>query len=332
MIALLMAISITLTADTVRERAVTIPGPVPLAGVLTLPAEGTARSPGVVIVHGSGGGDRNGTLGPNTPYRDLARALAARGITVLRYDKRAGVRPLWYANRTFTVREETIDDAVSALQLLRSQPEVDSTRVFVLGHSLGGFLAPRIAAADGRLAGMVLMAGAFITPLPELMIRQMDYIASVSPPEDSSRVAAQRRVFQHNATRIAAMTEADSASKVLYLGAPAAYWLDLRRYDPAAALRTRTEPTLILQGERDYQVTTQMLDEFLNALGPRPQTTVRRYPDLNHLLIPGAGPPRPAEYNDPGHVADEVSRDIAEWIGTVGPGARTGTPGTSGVS
>jgi dienelactone hydrolase len=306
--------SLVFPGDTLREIAIVVPGPVPLHGVLTLPARSGESFPGVVIVHGSGGGDRDGTLGPNKPYRDLAAGLAARGIAVLRYDKRAGVKPLWYLNRAFTVREETIDDAVSALAVLRNHPEVDPSRTFVVGHSLGGQLAPRIAEADGHLAGMILMAGAWITPLPELMVEQMDYMLTIASREDSARLAAQRRVIQHNVDRIAALSPADSGNLSLMLGAPAAYWLDLRQSDPVASLRARPEPVLILQGERDYQVTPAMLDDFLASLGERPATTVVRYTTLNHLFIAGVGVPRPGEYSDAGSVASSVVDDIARWV------------------
>src|SRR6185436_6522694 len=101
---------------------ITVAGPVPLPGTLTLPA-GKGPFPGVILVHGSGGGDRDETLGPNKPFRDIAWGLAAQGIVVLRYDKRAKVQPMWYANRAFTVYEEVTQDALSALDLLRQQPE-----------------------------------------------------------------------------------------------------------------------------------------------------------------------------------------------------------------
>lgn len=301
-------------ADTVTEREVRIPGPVPLPGVLTLPAQGTGPWPAVVIVHGSGPGDRDGTVGAAKPYRDLARGLAERGIVVLRYDKRTRVQPMWFANRAFTVHDEVVEDAVSAITLLRGQAEVDPRRVHVIGHSLGGHLAPRIAEADGSLASVIVMAGAYRGALVPLMLRQLEYIQSVSAPGDTAAIAAQRRMVEPLAGRIAALTDADSARTTPILGAPPAYWLDLDRYDPVKTLRDRTEPVLFLQGERDYQVTPVLLDEFLAALGDRPGTTVHRFPGLNHLFIAGAGVPRPAEYGIPGHVDGKVMDVIAEWI------------------
>jgi dienelactone hydrolase len=301
--------------DTIREREVVIPGEVPLPGVLTLPATGRGPFPAVVIVHGSGAGDRDMTIGPNKPYRDMAHGLAARGIAVLRYDKRARVAPASYANRVFTLREETIDDAVSAFGLLRSLPEIDATRLHVVGHSLGGYAAPRIAATDGALAGMVLMAGAWVTPLPELMLTQFRYIASVaSSPAESTAVTQQLVMIAPMVEALGRLTAADSSRLTPILGAPPSYWLDMRAYDQVRLLRDRPEPTLILQGERDYQVTPGELDAFLAQLGARKDTRVIRYPGLNHLFIMGTGAPRPAEYATPGKVDARVMDDLAAWV------------------
>jgi fermentation-respiration switch protein FrsA (DUF1100 family) len=310
---LVAASVVVMPIDTVREREVIIPGPVQLEGTLTLPA-GDGPFPALVIVHGSGAGDRDGTLGPNKPYRDLAQGLAQRGVAVLRYEKRSRAQPMWFLNRGFTVRDEVIEDAVAALALLREQPEVDASRTFLAGHSLGGILAPRIAATDGKLAGFVMVAGAWVTPLPQLMLKQLDYIASVSSSADSARVMSQRSAIGAMVDRIEKLTPADSASTTLLMGAPAAYWLDLRGYDPVAALLDRSEPVLLIQGGRDYQVTPAMLDEFLGRLGKRENTTIRRYPSLNHLLIAGEGVPRPAEYATAGNVSEEVIADVANWV------------------
>lgn len=310
---LLAASVVMVPIDSVRERDVIVPGPVPLEGTLTLPA-GTGPFPAIVIVHGSGPGDRDGTLGPNKPYRDLARGLAERGVAVLRYEKRSRAQPMWFLNRSFTVRDEVIDDAVAALALLREQPEVDASRTFIAGHSAGGILVPRIAAADDKLAGLVMLAGAWVTPIPQLMLKQLDYIASVSSDADAARVASQRNAISAMADRIEQLTPADSASTVLLMGAPASYWLDLRGYDPVATLLDRPEPVLMIQGERDYQVTPEMLEEFLARLGKRENTTVRRYGSLNHLLVAGEGVPRPAEYATQGKVSNEVIVDLAEWV------------------
>lgn len=315
MVASALALLAVLTVDTVTTIELTVPGPVPLPATLTLPTGG-GKVAAVVIVHGSGPGDRHGTLGPNAPYDDLARGLAQQGIAVLRYDKRTRVKPLSFLGRPFTVQDEVIDDALAAIALLRSRPEIDAGRVVLLGHSLGGFLAPRIAREDARLAGVILWAGAFREQVPELMVRQLEYIASVAGA-DSARVRGQRDQVGIMARQIAALTAADSASIAVVMGAPPAYWLDLRDYDPVATLQGLAVPVLIQQGGMDYQVTYPMLDGFLAELGPRPGLTVQRYATLNHLFIASEGTPRPAMYAVPGTVSPEVIVAIAAWVRTL---------------
>ena len=131
-----------------------------LPATLTVPA-GTGPFPAVVLVHGSGPNDRDETVGANKPFKDLATGLASRGIAVLRYDKRTRVHRARTAKLTgLTVREEVIEDVLEAVKALRAQPGIDSARVFVLGHSLGGMLIPRIASADPTIPGFIVMAGA----------------------------------------------------------------------------------------------------------------------------------------------------------------------------
>jgi fermentation-respiration switch protein FrsA (DUF1100 family) len=104
----------------------------------------------------------------------------------------------------------------------------------------------------------------------------------------------------------------------LPLGIPAAYWLDLRAYDPTATARGLPMPILVVQGGRDYQVPPSELVGWRTALEGREDTTIREYPALNHLLMAGTGPSRPAEYAQPGHVAPEVVADLATWVRAAG--------------
>ncbi len=295
------------------ERALEVPTPAAALGATFLAPASPGRHPAVVIVHGSGPADRDLTYGPNAPYRDIAIGLAARGVASLRYDKRTKVKPFWFANRVFTVRDETIDDALAAVALVRQQPEVDPSRVVVIGHSLGGMLAPRIAAADPTLAGIVILAGATESSLTEQITRQFAYIGAL-PGADTAAINGQMRMLAPMIEKVRAITPADSAETKLVLGAPAAYWLDLAAYSSAATLRGLTIPTLVLQGGRDYQVTTAQLEHWLGVLGPRERVTVKQYPTLNHHFMAGSGLSRPEEYLKPAHVDPRVIDDIATWV------------------
>ena len=292
-----------------REREVTVgSGEWALPGTLTLPAEGAGPFPALVLVHGSGPNDRDETVGGTKVFRDLAGGLAARGVAVLRYEKRTKVHGTKMKGLDVTPKEEVVDDAVAALALLRVQPEVDPRRVAPLGHSLGGTLAPRIASTDGKTAGLVVLSGS-TRPPEEIVVDQADHLVSVG-----AATAEQAAAVKADAERIRAMKPgAPEAKGATLLGAPAFYWLAFRAIDPAAEAKQLRLPILVLAGGRDYQVTAKDLDGWRAALGSDARATIRLFPALNHLFVAGEGPSTPAEYEKPGHVAPEVVEAIAAW-------------------
>jgi uncharacterized protein len=283
-----------------------------LPATLTSPA-GTGPWPGVVLVHGSGPNDRDETVGANKPFKDLATGLASRGIAVLRYDKRTMVHRAKVATlKNFTVTQEVTEDAIEAVKALRAQPGIDPKRVFVLGHSLGGMLIPRIGLADPTIAGLMILAGP-ARPLEEAIVAQTRYLTMADGTISTEEQQAIDQVTAI-ANSVRALKTEEATSGRMISGAPAAYWLDLRGYDPPSEATRVKAPMLILHGERDYQVTVEELGRWKAALGSRRDVTVRSYPALNHLFIAGTGASLPAEYQVPGHVAEEVIRDVATWV------------------
>ena len=267
-----------------------------LPGTLAIP-NGKGPFPAVVLVHGSGPHDRDETVGGAKPFKDLAQGLASRGIAVLRYVKRTKQYPVAEAAPTMTA--ESVDDAVRAAELLRRQPEIDPKRIYVLGHSQGGYLMPRIMQRDAKLAGVVVMAGS-VRPLEELVVEQTEYLLSLS----GGGTPAQRNQLEQ--------LKKDPWSIAPNL--PPSYREDLKGYDPAAEAKKIDMPMLILQGERDYQVTMKDFKLWQAALSGRSNVTFHNYPKLNHLFVAGEGASSPAEYEKAGHIAAEAIEDIAKWI------------------
>ena len=303
--------------DKFHERDTTITsGRWQLPGVLTLPSTKSAL-PAVVLVQGSGPHDQDETLGPAKPFKDLAWGLATQNIAVLRYVKRTkqyGADSK--GDDPFTVKDEVTDDAIAAVALLaKKMPEINKKQIYVLGHSLGGMLAPRIAAQDSQVAGIIILAGN-TRPLEKLVIDQIKYIASLtaaSTPENQKQI--------DRAEAIAAQVESPAlkpTDTVDFFGSPipGSYFLDLRTYDPAKTAAGLKVPILILQGGRDYQVTAADFDIWKKELVNDPRVTFKFYPTYTHLFTPGAGsgPPSPQDYDVPSNVSEDVITDIAKWI------------------
>ena len=302
--------------DKFHERDTTIvSGRWEMPGVLTLP-QVKYPVPAVVLVQGSGPQDQDEPIGPSKPFKDVAWGLASQNIAVLRYVKRTkqygadskGEAP-------FTVKDEVTDDAEAAIALLAKMPEINKKQIYVLGHSLGGMLAPRIAAADSQVAGIIIMAG-IARPMEKVVIDQIRYIASLTSaqtPENQKQI--------ERAEAIAAQVESPSLkpdSTVDFFGSPipGSYFLDLRNYDPVKVAAGLKIPILVLQGGRDYQVTSADFDIWKKELANDPRATFKFYPSYTHLLNPGAGsgPPSPQDYAIPGNVGEDVISDIAHWI------------------
>ncbi len=283
----------------------------PLPATLSLP-NGPGPFPAVVLVHGSGPNDRDESVGAAKPFRDLAEGLASCGVAVLRYEKRTRHHAAKLASAgSVTLREEVIDDALAALALLRRTPGVDPHRVFLLGHSLGAWLAPLIAAEDARLAGVILMA-APARPLEQLYVEQIRYILSLEPaPTPAARSKIEEA--EREAAAVRQIRESGQGPERA-LGAPRSYWLSFRGLDPPGTAATLPAPVLVLHGGRDYQVTGEDFRLWRQALQSKSGAQLKHYPALNHLFQPGEGKSTPGEYDKPGHVAPEAVRDLCQWI------------------
>jgi pimeloyl-ACP methyl ester carboxylesterase len=291
-----------------REKSVVVKGPAgDLAATLTVPAS-AKPVPGVLMLSGSGPNDRDETIGPNKPFRDLARGLADRGVATLRFDKRTVT--VKDVSKASTIRDEYVVDGLEALALLRRASGVDPSRLFVLGHSLGTLAAPVVAKDAKDVRGLILLAGP-ARPPDALLHDQITFqmrVAGQDAAEIESEAAQVARAFER--------LRSDPSDSTAILGAPATYWRDLLRLDLPTLLAESTLPALVIQGEKDVQVSKTLdFDVLRTKLGEgNGRFAYRSYPNLNHLLIPVTGEATGKEYGIAGTVDRAVSEEIAGWI------------------
>jgi dienelactone hydrolase len=304
-------------SESFTERDVTIgAGPLQVSGSQTLPRLSTpARA--VVLLSGSGPSDRDGTVGANKPLKDLAWGLGSRRIATLRYDK------VTYAHAAklvgipdFTMVDEYVDHTVAAIERLQGDPLIDPAHIYLLGHSLGGSILPRIAARVTTVAGLIILAGG-AQPIHHSIVRQVRYLAALRPGADVENDSAVQEFTRQADLIDSPAFSASTPANELPFNVPAPYWLDARGYDPVATAADLNTPMLILQGSRDYQVTVaDDLRRWQDGLAHRTNVTFRIYPADNHFFFPGSGPSSPDEYTPPQHVDHRVITNISTWIGS----------------
>jgi hypothetical protein len=291
----------------------------PLNGILSLPENCSSKVPAVVLVHGSGPTNMDEKVGNNYPFKDLAEGLSQRGIAALRYDKRTFVYGKEMKNETgLCVKEETIEDAVLAADLLRQDSRIDSNQIFIIGHSLGGMLAPRIDAEGGHFAGIIIMGGS-PRKLEEILMEQNnDVLESLNmflKMIAKKQIAALSSKFD----KIYTLSDEEAKSTVV-LGkySRAYYFKEMGEHPSINYLNVLVKPVLILQGDQDFHVSVDKdFKAYKDLLGEKSNVTFKLYPNLNHLFMPavyGEILKMKKEYKIAQHVDKTVINDISDWI------------------
>lgn len=292
-------------------------GPLALPGTLTTPV-GKGPFPVVVLVHGSGPNDRDETIGAVKPFRDLAVGLAAQGIAVLRYEKITREHPFKSQQIVpFTANSETVDDAVRAVELLKTMEGIDPKRIYVAGHSQGGMLMPRIveAAGDKDVAGAIVLAGPS-RPLEDLIVEQLNFQLDLMRKAGQPTAAMEQQVaIQEQQLKLIKDPQysLDNPPTGFMLGNPL-WWLDIRNLYAGEEAKNQKVPMLIMQGDNDAQVFPDNLEGWKSSLSGRSDVQYKLYPKMNHTLVEFDGVSTGAEYAVPANVPETIISDIAKWI------------------
>ena len=300
----------------------------PLNGLLTLPGDLSKPVPAVVMVHGSGASNMDEKVMKLTPFKDLAEGLARHGIASLRYDKRSFAHGLkMIRNKSLTVKEETIEDAILAVQMLREDPRIDHSRIFILGHSMGAMLAPRIDAEGADVRGLIMMAG---TPyrLEDIVLRQLRQ-AGRGKSLMSRIVRLEHAFYRRKFRGLYEMSDEEAKKKKFAGNLTLYYFKEMGQKTAADYLLASPKPVLILQGGRDFQVLAKKdYRGFRKALAGRARTWFRLYPELDHCFVEGIYDDilkASREYKVERHIPEEVIGDIAKFVKAAG-GTRTLAP------
>lgn len=290
----------------------------PLKGMLTIP-EGRGPFPAVVLVHGSGSSNMDEKVGKLTPFQDLALGLAQRGVASIRYDKRSYTHGLkmFKEAKPITVREEVIEDALLAAQLLRGDSRIDPDRVFLAGHSMGGMLAPRIECEGGDFKGLILLAGS-PRGLEEIMLDQTQQMLAHSSGFTRKILQKQLAQLVSSFEGLYELTDEQAQAKKMGGGTTLYYFKEMGRPTVAQWLEKTRKPMLIMQGEKDVQVKAGVdFARYRELLGDRENVVFKLYPGLNHCFVPArfdSIDKARKEFKPERHIGPEVLEDLASWI------------------
>jgi len=261
----------------------------PLNGLLTLP-EGDGPFPAAVLVHGSGSSDMNEQVLGLTPFKDIAEGLAGLGVAAIRYDKRSKAYPLkMIKDKPVTVYKETIEDAIRAANLLRQDKRIDPDRIFIIGHSMGAMLAPRIDAEGGNFRGLILMAGT-LRDMGDVVIGQLTASVAASKGILGSIMQKQLKKYTGVFTSLPGLSDEQALQKKYGGGVTLYYFKEMAAHPGEEYLKNTHKPIFILQGEKDFQVLADVdYPLYRNLLGDRDNVRFALYEGLNHCFVKSDG-------------------------------------------
>ncbi|RCK71653.1 MAG: hypothetical protein IGBAC_1569 [Ignavibacteriae bacterium] len=282
-----------------------------IKGTLTIPTR-IQKPPCVILIHGSGPNDRDETIGPNKPFKDIAWGLASNRIAVLRYDKRTKLYGHKMQPKSITVRNEVIEDVLEAIKYLKTRDDIDTNNIFLIGHSLGAMLAPAIAFEAQSIRGLILLA-APARKLESLILNQFQYIFSIDDKIDEE----EKRQLEILSKQIDSLNNQTISENTQILGMYPDYFYELAKLNPIEIIKKLKKPVLILQGERDYQVTMEDFETFRKEFKNHDNVKLISYPGLNHLFMYGEGKSTPEETLRPNSIGKMIIEDMNNWIKTV---------------
>ncbi len=247
-----------------------------LKGTLLAPQD-PKGAPAAIIIPGSGPTDRNGDNPMGVlaaPYRLLAEALAADGVSTVRIDKRG----MFGSAGAGDPNQVTLEDYAADVHAWAAEvrKETGAPCVWLIGHSEGGLVALTAAQQPKDLCGLVLVSAPG-RPFDVILSEQLKANPANAPVLDEA-LAAIAKLKAGEPVDTAGMNPA-----IARLFAPQVqdFEINMMRHDPAKLLAAYPGPVLVLQGTTDLQVS--MADAKLLAAA-RPGVKLVELDGVNHVL------------------------------------------------
>lgn len=279
-----------------------------LTGTLLIPQNNKKKL--VIFIHGSGAQDRDESIFENKPFKDIAEKLYLSGISSYRFDKRTFLYPN-SLNENSTIDDEVTNDVLNVINFFKKDSIFKEFEIILIGHSFGGYLLPRIKNKTNYVSKLIFLA-ANSRPIDKLILEQYQYLYTINPSEilgnEINKIKEKIEFLNSKKFNL------QSPKEKLPLNLPAYYWKSILDYDLEKEIKNIKTPVMIIQGERDYQVTMKDFIIWKKLLKNNNKNYFKVYPKLNHIFMEGEGLSKPDEYLFKGVVSDLLIKDIEDFI------------------
>jgi dienelactone hydrolase len=287
-----------------------------IGATLTRPmkAAPNAKLAAVVLLAGSGVGDRDGVVQGVPTLAQLAAGVADSGMLAVRYDKRGNGQS--GGRSESATLNDFAEDVRAVVRWLEKRPDVDPKRIAVVGHSEGAWVGLLAASRDRRIAAVVSIAGPASTGA-ELVLEQQRHALDqlqLSAEEREKRIALQQQI------QAAVLTGKgwETVPPQLRKEADTPWFQSLLTFDPAKVIEDVRQPMLFVHGGLDRQVPVEhveRLSDLARKESKSKSVDVVVVRGVNHLLVPAIT----GEVSEYGTLPDRnVSKDvttaISDWL------------------
>jgi alpha-beta hydrolase superfamily lysophospholipase len=283
------------------------------------PIIGTLQKPTLVnkniltiFIHGSGPNDRDETIQENKPFKDIANGFFENGISSYRFDKKSLTYPTYFNNTNMDIDNEVCNDIYLIVDFFRNDSTFKDYKIFLVGHSLGGMLLPRIADSLKTKINGIIMLAAPAFKFEDVILSQYNYLFELKPNIELKNEIVK---LNNNISYLhSSQFNLNSLSDSLPLKMPAIYWQSIIEYDQVLVAKRIKVPALIVQAERDYQVEIKNYIIWKKALKSKKNYSFKSYKNLNHMFLEGKGKSIPSEYLKKLNVPKYFIDDLSNWL------------------